>query len=728
MDPVVAAALASWTLDVRVLCLLLAMVWLYARGWRRLHRERPARYTAARLAAFLTGVGVLFLAIASPIDAFAGFLLQVHMIQHMLLIMIAPPLIWLGQPVIPILRGLPSRVLTVGLGPFLSSRGLRRLGHAVTHPVFSWLAMTAALIYWHLPRWYELGLNSQSWHAFEHACFFSAALLFWWPVVQVWPSHSVWPRWAMIPYLVLADLVNTALSAWLVFSGHVVYRTYDLGPRLWGISALDDQSTAGAIMWVPGSIAYLVPAFLIGMQAISRGADLLVCAGAPAPALPSRSPAGPPWDLLRLPIVGAILRHRHFRRAAQGAMLLLAAAVVTDGFLGPQLSPLNLAGVLPWTHWRAFTVLALLAAGNLFCMACPFTLTRDLGRRFLPARLRWPRQLRSKWIAVALLALYLWSYEAFSLWDSPWWTAWVIVAYFATAFAVDGFFRGASFCKYVCPIGQFHFVHSLVSPLEVKVREPSVCGSCRTHDCIRGNQTQRGCELYLFQPKKTGNFDCTFCLDCVHACPHDNVGIQAVIPASRLGIGQLSKRLDVAALALILVFGAFVNAAAMVIPVMSSTWFMLAGLVAAPVALTCTCAVLGRWMGHTRASWQQLATTFALALIPLGFSMWIAHFSYHLLTAWRSVIPVVDRILHLPSSGVVMENIPSWWPPSEILLLDCGLLLTLYVAWRIARQRTIGATHPLGLLIPWALLAVSLYAAGLWILFEPMQMRGMVMN
>ena len=74
-----------------------------------------------------------------------------------------------------------------------------------------------------------------------------------------------------------------------------------------------------------------------------------------------------------------------------------------------------------------------------------------------------------------MLAAYLWAYEAFALWDSPRATAWIIVGYFAAAFAVDSVFRGASFCKYVCPIGQFHFVHSLVSPLEVKVREPAVC-------------------------------------------------------------------------------------------------------------------------------------------------------------------------------------------------------------------------------------------------------------
>ena len=129
---------------------------------------------------------------------------------------------------------------------------------------------------------------------------------------------------------------------------------------------------------------------------------------------------------------------------------------------------------------------------------------------------------------MALLVLFLWAYEAFSLWDSPWWTAWIAVGYFVAAFVIDGFFRDAAFCKYVCPIGQFNFVQSLVSPLEVKVRDAAVCATCRTKDCIRGRDGEfAGCELHLFQPRKSGNMDCTFCLDCIHACPHENVGILA---------------------------------------------------------------------------------------------------------------------------------------------------------------------------------------------------------
>ncbi len=717
MDSVAVAVFESWRLDIRLLLVLLATAWIYARGWKRLRAERPARYPAWRLIAFLGGLAALFAAIASPIDAFGGFLLEVHMLQHLLLLMIAPPLLWLGQPVLALLRGAPRSVLKDWIGPFLRWHALRRIGRAITHPVMSWLAMALAMIAWHVPALYELGLHSPAWHQVQHACFFSAALLFWWPVIQVWPSQSRWPRAAMIPYLIAADIVNTGLSAVLSFSDQALYPTYQLVPRLWGISALDDQATAGAIMWVPGSIAFLLPAVILGVQAFSprRTPATTRTRARLSPTLEAKRP----WDLLNVPVIGSILRYRYFRRIAQGVMFMLAIAIVVDGLLGPQVSPLNLAGVLPWTYWRGFAVIALLAAGNIFCMACPFTLPRDLGRRILPARRSWPVWLRSKWIAAGLLAAYLWSYEAFSLWNSPWWTAWIVIGYFTTAFIVDGLFQGASFCKYVCPIGQFHFVQSLVSPLEVKTREPEVCVSCRTHDCLHGNAHQRGCQLNLFQPTKFGNFDCTFCLHCVHACPQGNVGVLATIPgASLLQDRRLFQRADVVALTAILVFGAFVNAAGMTAPVImwmsqwhaASMFYYAAGLVAGPTILIWLCSRIARS--------KALTGRCILALVPLGFSMWLAHFSFHLVTAWQTILPVLNRLLAIGTGEY--SGASAWITSAQILSLDFGLIATLYLTWRIAGRVRVAA--------PWAVLAIALYASGIWIIFQPMQMRGMIMN
>src|SRR6185369_11914436 len=330
-----------------------------------------------------------------------------------------------------------------------------------------------------------------------------------------------------------------------------------------------------------------------------------------------------------------------------------------------------------------------------------------LGRRFLPARFRWPRRLRSKWLAVGLLAVYLWAYEAFSLWDSPWLTAWIIIGYFVAAFVIDGLFKGASFCKYVCPIGQFNFIQSLVSPLEVKARNLDVCASCTTHECIRGSDVQRGCELQLFVPRRSGNMDCTFCLDCLHACPHQNVGLISISPGSQLisdrfrtSFGRLVRRPDVAALALLLVAGAFVNAAGMLASVMSweqqlqrmfglssslpvITLLIASGLLVVP-AIAATCGILSRYLGGSSAQWKKLTSSFAMALVPLGFSMWVAHFAYHLLTGASVVVPVLQRAasdigiswLGKPDWSSARAMLPIEWLTSiQILLLGAGLLL-----------------------------------------------------
>ena len=314
----------------------------------------------------------------------------------------------------------------------------------------------------------------------------------------------------------------------------------------------------------------------------------------------------------------------------QSVFFLAAAAVVIDGLSGPRMTPMNLAGVLPWVHWRGLVVLALLFAGNLFCMACPFMLPRTAARRWLHPVRRWPAFLRSKWLAVTLFLTYLWTYEAFSLWNSPAVTAWIVIGYFLAAFVVDGLFRGASFCKYVCPLGQFNFVHSLLSPLEIKVRKQTTCQSCRTFDCIRGNEKQRGCELYLFQPKKAGNFDCTFCLDCIQSCPHDNVALLPVVPGStmladpyRSSLGRLSGRLDLAALVLIVVFGAFANALAMIQPFAAFesrfaamagrplliAIFIAAGVVVIPAVAVWACAALSRRSTAPRQSMRAVAAS-----------------------------------------------------------------------------------------------------------------------
>src|SRR5262249_52979070 len=129
---------------------------------------------------------------------------------------------------------------------------------------------------WHVPAFYEAALRSDSWHYLEHVTFVVSGLLFWWPVVQPYPSRPQCSRWLLIPYLLLADLLSTPLAALLTYSGSVLYPHYLQAPRLMGISAREDQAVAGLLMWIVGSLAYLVPLVWIAGQALyGRGARSL---------------------------------------------------------------------------------------------------------------------------------------------------------------------------------------------------------------------------------------------------------------------------------------------------------------------------------------------------------------------------------------------------------------------------------------------------------------------
>ncbi|MBX9626196.1 MAG: cytochrome c oxidase assembly protein [Gemmataceae bacterium] len=344
MTPVLDAALRSWPADPWLWAGLLVAAFVYGRGWRVYHRRDPGRWGYDRLAAFVGGLAATFLALGSPVEPFAGLLLSVHMVQHLLLVMAAPPLIWLGAPLLPMVRGLPEPVRTYWVGPLFGVRWLRRFAASLTHPVPALVALVVTTWAWHTPAAYDLALRSSSWHYLQHACFLAAGLVFWFPVVRPYPYRPAWPVWLLVPYLLLADLSNTVLSALLSFSDVVLYPYYAGVPRLDGGSALDDQAAAGVLMWVPGSVAYLVPLFGVVIGLLS--AEPARPRQNPVPvggrfALPLAGAAPPPrFDLTRAWVVGPFLRWRYARPALQLPLLAVAVLVVIDGFAGPAEAPL----------------------------------------------------------------------------------------------------------------------------------------------------------------------------------------------------------------------------------------------------------------------------------------------------------------------------------------------------------------------------------------------------
>jgi putative membrane protein len=267
-------ALRSWSLPVPITLIVLAAALVYARGWVHLWRTLPTVLPAWHLVAFLGGLFSVWIAIASPLSALDDELLTVHMVQHLLLMTVAAPLILMGAPAITLLHGLPQRAVRETLGPLLRWPPLQSLGHGLTHPVACWLAGTGAVITWHIPALFELALRSERWHEVEHSCFLTAGLLFWWPIVQPWPSVARLPQWSAPLYLFLATLPCDALSAFLAFCDRVVYPSYLSAHPLFDISALrisalNDQQSAGTLMWVWVTFAYLAPAVVITVKLLS---------------------------------------------------------------------------------------------------------------------------------------------------------------------------------------------------------------------------------------------------------------------------------------------------------------------------------------------------------------------------------------------------------------------------------------------------------------------------
>lgn len=261
--------LAAWSFPVAPLMGLAAALALYLRGWAAARRTRSCELPFWRAACFVAGILALWIAVASPIDALDDYLLAAHMIQHFILMSIAPPLIVLGAPTVPLLRGLPRYLIRFPTGPLLRAGWFRAVLRFVTHPAVAWLAMNIAYLAWHVPALFEITFRSERIHDFEHLCFFLTSLGFWWVVLAPWPSHARWPRWTMIPYLLTADVVNTVLSATLAFSGKVLYPSYAAAPRITALSPLRDQVAAGAEMWVLNSIVFLIPAVVLTMKLLA---------------------------------------------------------------------------------------------------------------------------------------------------------------------------------------------------------------------------------------------------------------------------------------------------------------------------------------------------------------------------------------------------------------------------------------------------------------------------
>lgn len=474
-------------------------------------------------------------------------------------------------------------------------------------------------------------------------------------------------------------------------------------------------------------------------------------------------------DILRLPLLGRFLLWKHSRTAFQLVLFGAAAIMLLDGLLGSQLAARNTATVGAWVHYRGLIVVALLLAGNLFCAGCPFILPRKLARMLGRPTRRWPKSLRNKWVALGALAAILFAYEWFDLWASPWLTAWVILAYFVAAFLLGMLFTRDSFCLYVCPLGTFNFVYSTTSPLQITNRNAQTCRDCVGKDCINGRFApsgtliQQGCQLELYVPTLQSNLNCTLCLDCAKACPHDNVALTVRPPGDELFRQTWPRRLDLALLAIFAAFAGLVNAFAMTPPfyalaenlarllgttqeVLILALVFLVGTILLPLLSTYGAAGLNR-RAHTRTSspmpkqgsTRQIILRYAYGFVPVGMAIWTAHYLFHLLIGPLTIIPAFQNFW-INVVGYPLFGAPDWrlgaaWIPPfwtiqvlQMVLLGGGLFFGGAVVWRAARKSTPLARDAWRVALPWLLILLLLTLAAGYVFLQPMEMRGSLLG
>jgi putative membrane protein len=241
---------------------------VYLRGWLRLRKDDHGNVEGWRVGGFIFGLSFIWIATASPVAALDHEMLTAHMVQHLLLMTLAPPLILLGMPRKPLAHPLLQGFLQA-FGRPLRSELMQQLASVATHPALCWFAGAGTLVVWHIPSVFMLGMRSPMWHSIEQLCFLISGLLFWWPVVRSSTSTSNWPESFILLYLFLATLPCDILSGFLVFCDRVVYPVFLLSPHPFGLSALDDQQCAGALMWTCITVVYLIAGAIFTARLLS---------------------------------------------------------------------------------------------------------------------------------------------------------------------------------------------------------------------------------------------------------------------------------------------------------------------------------------------------------------------------------------------------------------------------------------------------------------------------
>ena len=250
----------AWHGHPSVIAGIIALTAVYLLGVGPLRRRYgwAPEIGAGQVTFFLAGVLVIFVALLSPLHELGdNYLFSAHMVQHLLLTLVVPPLL---------LAGTPAWLIR----PLFRSAGALRIGRFLTLPVVAFIMFNVVFVLWHVPPLYDLALRERGIHILEHLMFLVAGVIMWWPILGMLPEMPRPPLIGQMVYLFVQPTVPAILGAIITFSDGVLYEWYAQAPRIWEISAHTDQQVGGVVMWVPGGLAFLLTLAIIFLLWASR--------------------------------------------------------------------------------------------------------------------------------------------------------------------------------------------------------------------------------------------------------------------------------------------------------------------------------------------------------------------------------------------------------------------------------------------------------------------------
>lgn len=426
--------------------------------------------------------------------------------------------------------------------------------------------------------------------------------------------------------------------------------------------------------------------------------------------------------LKRLPLLRAVLMSRAFQPALMLVTLFFFALAILSGLFGTPAGSRNFGIVFVWIVWWALLIILLVPfLGRFWCSICPLPAPGEwLQRRSIvnrvPGRLhtlrwRWPKRLKNMWLQnFGFLGMAIFSAIILT---RPNVTGWVLLALMLVAIVLSVLYEKRVFCRYICPVGGFIGLYSLVAPVEVRVADPSVCATHTPKDCLIGNEKGYGCPWMLIPGELTRNTYCGMCVECLKTCPKNNVVINLRPFGSDLLVGS-ERRLDEAYKAFIMLGCALLYSAVLLGPwgwikawaAMDSIphWIAYALTLATTTLLVIPAlfggaTLLSQRLAHQSITFRRLFIDYAYGLIPLGLAAWIAFSFGFVLTNGSYAVAVLSDPFGWGWNLFGSAEFP-WTPILSSLIgflqvgaLLIGLLFSIHVVYRIAQQHNPLAFH-----------------------------------